>query len=198
MKKIIFMLSLCLLLVLTGCASETHASDQTVIDDFFAAYSTQDYQTASTYVASDSKEAYSALQSLISNEQLNTIVLNHMSDVSYKVLSSDVKEDTATIELRIIYRNAGGAFMNAIGAMYVEASEGKLSDNSPEEVTEHIQSLLLSHLNTELETMDRTRTVELVKENDQWRLVMTEEFKNALSGNMLNAIEELKIMGVQF
>jgi len=198
MKKNIFMLSLCLLLVLTGCASETHASDQTVIDDFFAAYSTQDYQTASTYVASDSKEAYSALQSLISNEQLNTIVLNHMSDVSYKVLSSDVKEDTATIELRIIYRNAGGAFMNAIGAMYVEASEGKLSDNSPEEVTEHIQSLLLSHLNTELETMDRTRTVELVKENDQWRLVMTEEFKNALSGNMLNAIEELKIMGVQF
>ncbi len=198
MKKIIFIISLCLLLVLSGCASETHASDQTVVDDFFDAYSIQDYDTASTYVAMDSKEAYSALQSLISNEQLNAIVLNHMSDVSYKVLSSEVKEDTATIELRIIYRNAGGAFMNAIGSMYVEASEGKLSNNSPEEVTEHVQSLLLSHLDAELETMDRTRTVELVQENDQWRIVMTEEFKNALSANMLNAIEELKIMGVQF
>lgn len=198
MKRITMVITLCSLLVFTGCAKESHASENTVLEEFLQAYIAQDYETAATYISDDSKASYQALQSLIADEELNGIVLKHMSDLKYKVISTDLGDDTATVQLRIIYRNAGGAFMNAIGSMYVDASEGKLSNDSSETISVYIRELLLTHLNTELETMDRERTVSLVKKNDQWQIVMTEEFKNALSGNMLNAIEELELMGVSF
>lgn len=198
MKKVYIILIATLSLIISGCAAESHASENTVIDDFFAAYIEQDYQTASSYIADDSKESFISLQTLVADETLNTVVLRHMSTVSYKVISSTLNEDTGTVQLRLIYPNAGGAFMNAIGTMYVDASEGKLSNNAPEEVTSYINTLLESHLNAELEAMDREKEIQLVKENDQWRILMTEELKNALSANMMNAIAELELMGVQF
>lgn len=198
MKKLLFIVTLCSLLTLAGCANESHASEQSVFDEFMTAYIAQDYETASSFITTDTTEEFKSLQSLISDKEINTIVLTQMSDVQYKVLSSQIDEDKATLNIRIVYRNVGGAFMNAIATMYIEASEGKLSDNSSEEVSKHVRELLFNHLDTDLETMNRERTVELVKMNDIWQVKITEEFRNALSANLLNAIEELKIMGVQF
>lgn len=198
MKKLYILLLISIVVSFSGCANESHASENTVIDDFFTAYKAQDYSTAKTFIATGSKDSFDSLQTLIADDSLNSILLNHMSKLTYKVLSSDLQENSATLKVRIIYPNAGGAFMNAIGTMYVDASEGKLSNDAPDQVTTYISGLLKKHLDTELETMDRERDVELVKEDGEWRIVMTEEFKNALSANMMNAIEELEIMGVQF
>lgn len=198
MKNIYFLLLLCTFVLFNGCSEESHASENTVVDNFLEAYTAQDYDTAKQYIASDSKASFVALQTLVANDSINDIVLGKMTNISYQVIGSDFQEESATMTLRIIYPNAGGAFMNAIGSIYVDASEGKLNDNAPEEVTAYIQSLLLTYLDTELEKMERERTVELIKEDEEWRIVMTEEFKNAISANMMNAIEELEIMGVQF
>jgi len=198
MKKGLLLACLCMMLILTACAKESHASETSVIDDFFSAYLTQDFETAKNYIASDDQVSFDSLQSLISDQKMNGIVLNHMTDMSYKVISTEEEGDQSTVQIRVIYRNAGGAFMNAIGTMYVDASEGKLSNDDPDTINTYIKGLLYDHLDQELETMDRERTMTLVKEDDQWRIVLTEEIKNALSANMLNAIEELKIMGVQF
>lgn len=198
MKKIFIIVTMCSLLALAACANESHASEESTFDEFMKAYIAQDYEVASTFVTGDTLESFTKLQTLISDKDINTIALRQMSDVKYKVLSSEIIDDKATLKVRIIYRNAGGAFMNAISTMYVQASEGKLSANSSDEISLHIRELLFNHLDTELETMDRERTVELIKVNEQWQVELNEEFTNALSANILNAIEELKIMGVQF
>ena len=198
MKKLYILLLLCALLLISGCSQESHASENTVVDNFLEAYMAQDFAEAEQYIASDSKESFTSLQSLIVNKEINDLVIRKMTAIKYSVISSDLKDQNGTMVIRIIYPNAGGAFMNAIGVMYVDASEGKLIKDSPETITRYIHSLLLTHLDQDLETMDREREVELVKENQEWRIVMTEEFKNAISANMMNAIEELEIMGVQF
>lgn len=187
-----------MMLILTACAKESHASETSVIDDFFSAYLAQDFDTAKNFISSEDQESFNSLQKLISDQKMNDIVIKHMTNMSYKVISTTENGDQSTVTIRVIYRNAGGAFMNAIGAMYVDASEGKLSNDDPATINTYIKSLLYEHLDKELETMDRDRTMTLVKENDEWRIDLTEEIKNALSANMLNAIEELKIMGVQF
>lgn len=187
-----------MMLILTACAKESHASETSVIDDFFSAYLAQDFEIAKNYIASDDQISFDSLQNLISDQKMNDVVINHMTNMSYKVISTEEEGDQSTVQIRVIYRNAGGAFMNAIGSMYVDASEGKLSNDDPNTINTYIKGLLYKHLDQELETMDRERTMTLIKENDQWRIVLTEEIKNALSANMLNAIEELKIMGVQF
>jgi hypothetical protein len=198
MKKGLLLACLCMMLILTACAKESHASETSVIDDFFSAYLAQDFEIAKNYIASDDQISFDSLQNLISDQKMNDVVINHMTNMSYKVISTEEEGDQSTVQIRVIYRNAGGAFMNAIGSMYVDASEGKLSNDDPNTINTYIKGLLYKHLDQELETMDRERTMTLIKENDQWRIVLTEEIKNALSANMLNAIEELKIMGVQF
>ncbi|MBN2897701.1 MAG: lipoprotein [Clostridia bacterium] len=198
MKKIVIIFLASLMLIVTGCSKEVHASEDAVIDNFFSAYTSQDYSTAQNYVAADSQDSFASLQTLVADDEINGIILSQMSDMSYKIVSSEFLDNTAKLTVRIVYPNAGGAFMNAIGSMYVDASEGTLNDRSSEDMNTYIRGLLLTHLNAELEKMDRERTVELVKEDSEWRIVMTEEFKNAISANMMNAIEELEIMGVQF
>lgn len=198
MKKAFLLACLCISLLFTGCVKESHASESSVVDDFFNAYLTQDFDTAKSYIALDSQSSFDTLQGLISDKKMNALVINHMTNMSYKVISTTEEGDQCSVQLRVIYRNAGGAFMNAIGAMYVDASEGKLSSDNSMTIQSYIKGLLYEHLDKELETMDRERTMTLVKENDQWRIVLTDEIKNVFSANMLNAIEELKIMGVQF
>ncbi len=172
MKKIIFIVILVSMLTLSGCTNESHASEQSAFDDFMKAYIAQDYGTAATYITTDTLSSFTSLQSLISDKEINSIVLKQMSDVDYKILSSTITEDTITLDIQIVYRNTGGAFMNAIATMYVEASEGKLSSNSSSEVSQYIRTLLFTHLDNELETMDRERTVILKKENEEWRIAL--------------------------
>ncbi len=182
-------LTIAFLMVLTLMACGGTSSDngpKTVVKDFFQALKDGDVKTASSYLV----ESDDTLGDEKQEEMLKTLFEN----LTYEIQSSDVKEDTAVIKTKITTVDLGIVFQDILAEVMTKALE--MAGNDEESSQQEIEQLFVDLLNEKTKDPDVEKVtneveIKLVKKENQWLIEGDDAFINAITGNLMEAMQGL-------
>ncbi|MBU5677985.1 DUF4878 domain-containing protein [Alkaliphilus sp. MSJ-5] len=183
MKKFLSVLLIIVLVFsMTACAkSDPKAS----VSGYLDALKSGNIEEMNKYVKSDSEDQ---VKEVFNNEnQMNEeAFLKAYSKLDYKILSSKVNGDTATVETEINAPNLGKIMTELIQeALPLAFAAAFKEDKSEDNMDDLMNTMLLDKVNSDdMPMVKKTVKIDLVKENNNWIINPSNDFTNAITGNL--------------
>ncbi len=160
------------------------------MDSFLQNFKKQDFKTAMTFVkGNDSSEALE-----FENEEEKKIVEGVLSKLEYEILSTEVKGDTATAKVKITSCNLPKILSTTLAELMPTLFASAFSQENVDDAK--VEAMMMENLLNAINDPKAPTTVaeinvELVKENNNWLIVPSEDLLNALTGNLSKMSELL-------
>ncbi len=194
MKKPFVGVLLCSLMILSilGCDKISSPGPKEVLNKYLDASLKGRYEEAYNYISSNDKSVKPLDEYLNKNNKKNSPFATALaSSVSYKILKVTKNGETAKAEVEMTLPDMGVIFKDLMGAAFASAF-----GNKDEKQVE--QALAKKYKDTKIPTMIQTKTFQLVKEQDGWKVFLdwkTEKIKKekqAKIQKLLDEAEQLK------
>lgn len=192
-KKIGILITFVLLLplVFTACRSET---PEQAVTNALNAVKNLDKDTAQKYFSYDELfNRNSESDELVKDEQNIKLIFNKLS---FKVISSSKEGNAPTVKTEITNIDMasimGEFFQKVIALAFSNAFAGN-SEKSQEEIDKEAEQILVDLLNREdNKTVTSTIDIKLTKYDNSWKIDANEEFQNAITGGLFNALKNME------
>ncbi|HHV58770.1 MAG TPA: DUF5105 domain-containing protein [Clostridiaceae bacterium] len=195
-KVYIFIIILLVLAAATGCGKKAETPEQAVINAL-TAVKNMDRETAGKYFEFDDLfegDTVAEDDEFMENEETLKLIFNKLS---FKVLSSSkAGNDAATVKVEITNIDMGIIMqeffpqMFALALSNAFAGENAISDEELNEQMKQIYTDLLKREDNQMKTS--TVEVMLYSHENSWKIDANDEFRNAILGGMVAAIEEME------
>ena len=188
-KKITaIILALTILVTFTACQEN---SAEGVVTSLFKSLKTYDAQSISKIVTEfPNTDDCGVNYDLFSDEAYVTLFQTAYSDLSYKIDSITKSENTATVTLAMTHPDFKSSYSTALYSVTALLLTDEtlynqvMSDqeaNSSYLVPQQMKNMYLSE---NIETITTNFTLELIKENDTWKIKTDDQLKNLMSCNL--------------
>jgi putative cell wall-binding protein len=118
-----------------------------------------------------------------------------LAKLDYKIVSSKINGDTATVTAEITNTDAAAVMESYVEAVVQlamqQAALPKESQMSEEELEQQLAQIFIGLIKDEQQTTTTTVEVNLVKNHNSWTITMDEPFQDALLGGMISSIKDL-------
>jgi len=200
MKNKLFILSsLCLLLLLNGCAVKPEVTVSSYFDELKTTISSDlDSIEIQDYFDSEVKLSDTEQDLDLNNDESNEMTARYMElfqGFEYTIKESVVEGDTATVSVEIVTYPIGELLSNYVVQLLSKAFEWAFSGISEEEMELRTTNLFLELSNGIEKTYTKTIPVYLVKKDDKWLLVGGDtnyEMFNAITGGLLDFAKQFQ------
>lgn len=195
--KLTFKRSLCLLVItvlflsLIGCASTSTSKPDSAVSGFFDALKKEDVNSAAKFVKTDSKNEIS-----YKNAEEEKIAKAVFSKLDYKIESSVVKGDTATVNAKVttvdLVKITGNMISDLLPTLMAKALSGE--DQNEAETEKLINQYFTNSINDPSASKTTTDVIiNLVKSEDKksWLIDPNDDLLNAMTGNLQNAFKSM-------
>lgn len=195
--KLSFKRSLCLLIItalflsLIGCASTSTSKPDSAVSGFFDALKKEDVNSAAKFVKTDSKNEIS-----YKNAEEEKIAKAVFSKLDYKIESSVVKGDTATVNAKVttvdLVKITGNMISDLLPTLMAKTLSGE--DQNEAETEKLINQYFTNSINDPSASKTTTDiTINLVKSEDKksWLIDPNDDLLNAMTGNLQNAFKSM-------
>ena len=183
MKKRVWVVGLILALAmgLMACGGKPTASDQVKKD--LDEFKSEDIEEEFEDVFGDNKE----LEEKYHDEYLKFV--KKIQDLDYEITDEDVKDDKATVTVKITTYDFGKAYQKTYEKVIADASSGAITAES--DIESYVYETMFKNLNA-VKDKDYTKEVKIscVKEDDgEWNTSIydNKEVQDALMGGMISA-----------
>lgn len=182
MKKRIFFLSLFLVIaiIFTGCSEKGKPTK--IVSQFLDAYKSKDYKVSEGFIKN--KEFIKDNQNF--PKELRPKMEDKFSQIEYKILSEDIKENKAKVKVEIKFNEMGKVLAGALTEYMQEAFTSQLSGGTQKDIEKILNEKMLKALEkNDIKRIKKTIEINLSKEKDQWKIEASEDLENALFGNLI-------------
>lgn len=200
-KSFISIIFLSLLIMLfVSCnqnQSQVDAPD-TVVSNFLQAVQQQNYASAKSYYAENLDNMANFRNQI---EEISPSVANKlfskMSDFSYMVheVTIDPNDSTkASVAVTITAYDLGKAFESTVLDYIKTDLEMTFDGSTSDDIIKQAEEVIVKDIESSEKTFVRDVTITLTKENNTWKLDKISDntaLTNALSGNIINTIDQL-------
>lgn len=197
-KYLLILLTVLFIFCLTACSkTETENPGETVVS-FLNALQQQNYASAKAYYTENLdnlpnfRNKIEAISPAVATE-----LFNKLADFSYTTRKVEIDpndKDKAEVTISIQCYDLSDVFENIILDYLKTDLEMTFDGAKDEEITQKAEETILKDISNSEKDFRRTITIHLTKTDDAWKLTKLSENKellNALSGNIMEAIEEI-------
>lgn len=205
MKKINRILSLFILCILiflmTGCANLHKTTIEEVITGELDLLKNLDSNTTQKYISYN--ELFpDAVESGSIPEEVEEVFSLFFQNFDYKILSLDVKEDTATADIRLQTIDAQTLAKDFAAARLKQsittaANSPDTNDNSNDSLEAHYLLLYKILKEKEYDTVETSCTMHLVKNNDAWYIQSDPTLENQLVGGFISYLSDSRLLSAE-
>ncbi len=198
MKKKYLLIFILLIFCLTSCSKqETENPGETVVN-FLKALQQQNYASAKAYYSENLdnlpnfKNKIEAISPAVANE-----LFNKLADFSYTIKKVEIDpndKNKASVTVSLQCYDLGSAFQNIILDYLKTDLEMTFDGAKDEEIIQKAEETILADISKSEKNFRQAIIIALTKEDDVWKLDKISENRellNALSGNIINTIEEI-------
>ena len=201
MKKLSFLILISSLLVFTliGCsnsASEENPGEVTI--NFLKALQQQNYSSVKQYYTenidnlSNFKNKIESISPHVANELFGKMAEFDYTIDKVEISSEDPNKAIVTVTMKCY--DLGKAFESTILEYTKTDLEMTFDGSKNEEILKKAEETIMTDINNSEQSFIKTVPVYLTKKDESWKvdtLSKSSEFLNALSGNILNTIDEI-------
>lgn len=129
-------------------------------------------------------------------DEATTQVVNQLfQDVSYEVISSDIKFNHATIKVNVSNKNVGVIFQNYFAKAVELAFSGAFGGNTETEMNNELMTYLQQQVESdEIEKLTNEVTLDMERKDGTWKVDCDkEEFVNAVLPGMKSFIDSMNM-----
>ena len=186
MKKILAVLLVTVLIFgLVGCGGE---KPEQAVKNTFDAIKSADSETASKYI--DYKGLLNAGEtssetSDAESEEMAKLILKHFD---YKIISSSVDGDSATVKAEITNIDMKTVLANFISEAFALAFSGLDEETMDKQMNDKFTELLNSKDN---KTVMKEVEIKLAKKEEGWKIDMSDDLADAIFGGMISAAKDM-------
>ncbi len=197
-KSLLIFISILLIFCLTSCSKqETENPGETVVN-FLNALQQQNYASAKAYYSENLdnlpnfKNKIEAISPAVANE-----LFNKLADFSYTIKKVEIDpndKNKASVTVSLQCYDLGSAFQNIILDYLKTDLEMTFDGAKDEEIIQKAEETILADIAKSEKNFRQAIIIALTKEDDVWKLDKISENRellNALSGNIINTIEEI-------
>ena len=193
MKRVLaLLLAFALVLGMAACSSGPKPED--TVKKFFEAMKTFDVETMQSCVEGE----YDATEMLTEEEEDMTGLIDYLKEnaktLTYKISSSEVKEDKAKVGVSVEYTDTSEVIGDAFATYIMALFSMMFSEDATEE---DLEKAFTEGLANAIETKETTRATEdlsldLILKDGVWKLTdVPEETANVMLGNLMHAMDGL-------
>lgn len=183
---------LSLLLSLTGCGEVQKA--ETSVQNMFAALKALDFEEAQKYIDLEEMKTADSEEVLSGNTELFMKTLFDRLD--YEIVSSEkVDSNTVQVQTKITAVDMAPVLQNFLTAAMQYAFANAFADPQPteEETAQKMEELFVeSATQPDLATVVNEVSIQVVKEDNAWKIASDDALVDALLGGLAAAAEELE------
>lgn len=183
---------LSLLLSLTGCGEVQKA--ETSVQNMFAALKALDFEEAQKYIDLEEIKTTDSEEVLSGNTELFMKTLFDRLD--YEIVSSEkVDSNTVQVQTKITAVDMAPVLQNFLTAAMQYAFANAFADPQPteEETAQKMEELFVeSATQPDLATVVNEVSIQVVKEDNTWKIASDDALVDALLGGLAAAAEELE------
>ncbi len=197
-KSLLIFISILLIFCLTSCSKqETENPGETVVN-FLNALQQQNYASAKAYYSENLdnlpnfRNKIEAISPAVANE-----LFNKLADFSYTIKNVEIDpndKNKASVTVSLQCYDLGSAFQNIILDYLKTDLEMTFDGAKDEEIIQKAEETILADISKSEKNFRQAIIIALTKEDDVWKLDKISENRellNALSGNIINTIEEI-------
>ena len=197
-KSLLIFISILLIFCLTSCSKqETENPGETVVN-FLNALQQQNYASAKAYYSENLdnlpnfRNKIEAISPAVANE-----LFNKLADFSYTIKKVEIDpndKNKASVTVSLQCYDLGSAFQNIILDYLKTDLEMTFDGAKDEEIIQKAEETILADIAKSEKNFRQAIIIALTKEDDVWKLDKISENRellNALSGNIINTIEEI-------
>lgn len=197
-KSLLIFISILLIFCLTSCSKqETENPGETVVN-FLNALQQQNYASAKAYYSENLdnlpnfRNKIEAISPAVANE-----LFNKLADFSYTIKKVEIDpndKNKASVTVSLQCYDLGSAFQNIILDYLKTDLEMTFDGAKDEEIIQKAEETILADISKSEKNFRQAIIIALTKEDDVWKLDKISENRellNALSGNIINTIEEI-------
>ncbi len=197
-KSLLIFISILLIFCLTSCSKqETENPGETVVN-FLNALQQQNYASAKAYYSENLdnlpnfRNKIEAISPAVANE-----LFNKLADFSYTIKKVEIDpndKNKASVTVSLQCYDLGNAFQNIILDYLKTDLEMTFDGAKDEEIIQKAEETILADIAKSEKNFRQAIIIALTKEDDVWKLDKISENRellNALSGNIINTIEEI-------
>lgn len=188
-KHLVLLLSSCLCLSsLTGCAQ---SSSEKTVQNYLEAYQAHNQQQMNNYLLDEG-----TLDMLKSIDGLPPSVIARyqaiFSDFTYDIEREEVNADTASVYVKMTYKDAGTPSVEALHTYQEQAVTLDSNAVSEADILALLEENFLEALSHKLEPVEEIIVIPLSKDaSGNWKITLSWELQNALTANMGLMVSEL-------
>jgi len=178
----IFTLIIIIFFICAGCSLSY--SPEEVVTNYLDTIKKGDYEESKKfiYVSQDSDDFFSNNDNDAEKTEMRNEILGK---ISYKVLSSKISGDTASVDIEITSVDLSRIFSKAISELMPLAFASAFDKSKNANTNVMLEQYMKNSINDPNVLMTSTNTkLELKKVNDAWLLVANDDLLNSLTGNI--------------
>ena len=195
-KKIILyvLFMLCMAMSLSGCGT---SRPENIVKKCFESMRKNEISQLSQYTV-ENTETGSEVENSTEDESyvisvVRTYAEKHANEIEYKIKSSEVLEDTATVTVEVTYNNAAPVIKLALTDVFNKALESALSGIQFDD--EEMAAIFTASFQNEQESaaiVSKTETIDIKckKVHKTWKVVDVGKLTNIYFCNMYSALDE--------
>lgn len=176
--------------MLTGCGGGE--SPEQAVTNALKAIKNLNMETAKKYFEPEELTKSDSKNDLLENEKNTKLLLKNFS---FKVLSSSIEGDTATVKTEITNTDLklilSEYLKQAFASAFSNAFSGELSDEDIQKQSEQMFFDLLKREGNK--TLTSNIDIKLMKKEDSWRIIMDEYLQDAIFGGLISAMKGLGV-----
>jgi len=195
-KKILVLILMvsCIFLSLTGCGGDKKETPEEAVTNALNAVKNLDKENISKYFGTDNvfNEDEKEQQDEEFTEEYTKLFVEKLT---FKILSSDIDGENATVKTEITNIDAMKALQKYLEEAFTEAlssafQQNELTDEELEKKSEekYIEILKRDDIGMATTTVD----IKLTENGDSWKLNLDEELQNAILGGLIKAEQSVQ------
>ncbi|WP_026896272.1 DUF4878 domain-containing protein [Clostridiisalibacter paucivorans] len=194
MKRLLFLILASLLVLTIGACSEESRPNtpEHTVEAFLSSYKKGDIVKSVEYLENKTNNGIEQMRKSFmenKNSKSNQAFLKAFSKIQYKIIDSEIKEDSAVVNTKIIAPDLA----KILGQLMKEAFQVNISKDSinsrENDIDEMIEDKFLEKVSSDdILMFTNTIKIKLIKKDNVWLIKNSNELERAITGNLVNTI----------